>query len=276
MVYHGNCPDGWCAAFLALKRWPDLDVIPATHGQPAPVEALRGKHVLFLDFSYKRLILEELLGEVASLCIIDHHKTAEQEVRGVPPSPEFLSIFDTRRAACTLTWDTLYGGQRRPWYVQYVEDRDLGRHVLPQSRGVAAYLMALPHTYEGWVRLDALSLDHVKQLGNAIRLHIDRYVEQMVEERQLGTLQGYTVAIVNAPYPSISDVCVALCDHADIGLGWYERADNMLQFSLRSRNGVDVSEIAQHFNGGGHTNAAGFQLPREQGYATLDYIIQRA
>jgi nanoRNase/pAp phosphatase (c-di-AMP/oligoRNAs hydrolase) len=30
-------------------------------------------------------------------------------------------------------------------------------------------------------------------------------------------------------------------------------------FSLRSRNGLDVSKVAQHFGGGGHAAAAGFR-----------------
>lgn len=45
-----------------------------------------------------------------------------------------------------------------------------------------------------------------------------------------------------------------------VALGWWQRFDGKFQFSLRSRGDIDVSEIAKKFGGGGHKNAAGFQL----------------
>ncbi|MEA1914440.1 MAG: DHHA1 domain-containing protein, partial [Campylobacterota bacterium] len=38
------------------------------------------------------------------------------------------------------------------------------------------------------------------------------------------------------------------------------QSKNHVRVSLRSKNGVDVSHIANHFNGGGHTMAAGCTL----------------
>ena len=44
----------------------------------------------------------------------------------------------------------------------------------------------------------------------------------------------------------------------------YYDTPTVRRFSLRSTDlGVDVSEIARFFGGGGHRNAAGFEVPRD-------------
>lgn len=43
-------------------------------------------------------------------------------------------------------------------------------------------------------------------------------------------------------------------------VGWFQRADGTYQYSLRGAGEVDVSEIAKRWGGGGHCDAAGFQV----------------
>ena len=86
---------------------------------------------------------------------------------------------------------------------------------------------------------------------------------------------NYKVKIINALYMNISELAGELAQTADIGMGWFERGDGKIQFSLRSRSDVDVSEIAKLFNGGGHKNAAGFQLDIYPGRALIDSILNR-
>ena len=53
IVYHGDCPDGFGAAFAAWKRYGDeADYVPVNHGDPPP--DFRGRHVLVADFAYDR------------------------------------------------------------------------------------------------------------------------------------------------------------------------------------------------------------------------------
>jgi phosphoesterase RecJ-like protein len=53
---------------------------------------------------------------------------------------------------------------------------------------------------------------------------------------------------------------LASVDQADIAIVFREREDSLIEVSLRSRPGVDVSSIAQYFGGGGHPQAAGCSL----------------
>lgn len=270
IIYHRDCPDGFCAAFVAKKKYPEAELVGKTYGEPVPYELVTKKDVLVVDFSWRlREENDELASSTRSFRILDHHKTAQVTLKGAP-----YATFDMERSGAAITWDELFGGPR-PWYVNYVQDRDLWQWKLPRSREVSAYTMALPHTVEAWNKLDTLTAEQAANMGAGIVLHIAHYIEKAVAQRSMGFLDGHSVAIVNAQYMNISEVAEVLCTHAEIGAGWFERGDGMIQFSLRSRGELDVSAIAKKLGGGGHKNAAGFQLPLIRGRNVLDGILGR-
>jgi nanoRNase/pAp phosphatase (c-di-AMP/oligoRNAs hydrolase) len=45
-------------------------------------------------------------------------------------------------------------------------------------------------------------------------------------------------------------------------VGWFQNAEGKYVYSLRSRHGFDVSELAKKFGGGGHAGAAGFTVSK--------------
>lgn len=268
ILYHGDCPDGFCAAFIAKTQYPKAELIPCTYGVPPP--DVTGKDVLVVDFSWPRLQTLEISSKANSIRIFDHHKTAEKELEGLA-----FATFDMNRSGATLTWDLLFPGKERPWFVLYVEDRDLWRWALPNSKEISGYLMALPQTMEAWSILWDLDQAAAADYGTAIRLHIDHYIEKIVAQRRVGHFHDHPTLIVNAAYPNISDVCDALLTMQKgdgIALGWFERGDGRTQFSLRSRGELDVSAIARDHGGGGHKNAAGFELSRKSARALLDTL----
>ena len=268
VAYHGSCPDGWCAAFIAKKKYPNAELVPVSYGEPVDLARFGGQHVLVVDFSWPRSVTEAIRVAAKSLTIYDHHKTAQKELEGLD-----YAVFDMNRSGAGITWDMLNGSLSRPWYVRYVEDRDLWNWKLNSSREISGYLMALPMTIEAWDKLAFISPKQAVVAGEAIRLHIEHYVEGVVKNRVVSRFLNYTIALVNAPYLNISDVCEKLLDYADIGAGWFQRTDGLIQFSLRSRGDLDVSAIAKDFGGGGHKNAAGFQLPTREGRELVDSLM---
>jgi oligoribonuclease NrnB/cAMP/cGMP phosphodiesterase (DHH superfamily) len=275
IIYHNACPDGWCAAYLAAKRYPEAVLFPRDHGLEPPYESVEGKNVLVVDFSWRTREQNDKMAALAkSFRILDHHKTAQAVLEGAP-----YATFDMKRSGAGLTWDELLsvdkGGNfhRRPWYVDYVEDRDLWNWNLPNSRLVSAFLNTVPYTKEAW---DALpSLEEAVKSGEGSLRAIDNYVAQVVKQAQLGELCGKKTAVLNVPYAHCSEIGNVLAKEHGLSTTWFERGDGYLQFSLRGNGEVDVSEIAKSFNGGGHHNAAGFQLPLLEGRKILDDILRR-
>ena len=58
---------------------------------------------------------------------------------------------------------------------------------------------------------------------------------------------------------SFVDFAIAV-EGAVVGIAFCQYAENVFKASLRSANGFDVSEVAAHFGGGGHKQAAGCMI----------------
>lgn len=294
IITHNKCPDGWCAAFIAKKRYPEAEIMSLDHGSPTPFDLVAGKDVLVTDFSWSLREDNIKLHSIAkSFRILDHHKSAQEKLEGLD-----FAIFDMKRSGAGLAWDYLFGKDNefqdvqgfhfeepRPWYVDYVEDRDLWNWSLPGSKAVSAYLMSLPQTIEAWSALDILKVEYAEQIGIGILRHVDRYVREVAAEAQFSTwtvvVNGeptiYTVGIANAPYLNCSEVGHVLAQKAEVGMTWFERADGQTQFSLRSIGNIDVSLIVKQYGGGGggHKNAAGFRMSLREGRELIDIILCR-
>jgi oligoribonuclease NrnB/cAMP/cGMP phosphodiesterase (DHH superfamily) len=297
IIFHQNCPDGWCAAFIAKMKYPESALMGLNHGLPeSELESLfsfvEGKDVLMVDYSLRTRELNDRLNSVAkSFRILDHHKTAQAALEGAS-----YATFDMKRSGAGLAWDYLfgkdapmYGGevflQSRPWWVNYTEDQDLWNWALPDSQEINAWLMVQPRNIEVWNYITTLDTLTAKALGLGVRQYIEYYTRSVVAEAQEGVLmfegRNYRTAVLNIPYAGVSEAGNALVKAGyEIGLAWFERGDGITQFSLRSNKGaegggVDVSVIAKYYGGGGHRNAAGFQLSLQEGRDLVDKILGR-
>jgi phosphoesterase RecJ-like protein len=55
---------------------------------------------------------------------------------------------------------------------------------------------------------------------------------------------------------------ISAIDGSKVGMIFVEQADNHVKISWRAlEDGIDVSKVAKHFNGGGHAAAAGADIP---------------
>jgi len=136
--------------------------------------------------------------------------------------------------------------------------------------------MAQPYTIEAWTRIVWLPLDDVVARGEAVLAQVNQYVRMAAATAQYGELSGHRVAVVNAQYQNLADIGEAVLAEKKAGLflGWFERGDGKIHFSLYSRSdGPDVGAIAKEFDGGGHLHAAGFRAGVFGGRAILDLVL---
>jgi uncharacterized protein len=269
VIYHGNCPDGFASAWACHKHLDgDIEVVAGVFGHPPP--DVRGRDVLIVDFSYARATLVELKSKAQSLYVFDHHKSAESDLEGLD-----FCFFDMERSGAGLAWDLLpsvyddrVAPRPRPWLIDYVEDRDLWRFALPESRAVNDAIMVVPHELAAF---DALSLRDLADLaaeGRAIGKKVGAYADAVAGAgvRLVDGVFGFdAVPIVNAPHVMVSDLLALVLDRtgSPIAIAWAQRADGFYSYSIRSRGDVDASELARSHGGGGHRNAAGFRATRQ-------------
>lgn len=276
VLYHANCPDGFCAAWAAYTvLGDDAEYIPVQYGQDPP--DVGGNRVYIVDFSYKREVMRRILSAAHFVCVLDHHKTAEAELAGIvdefvlrpdlitnPPGSELPFVrFDMDKSGARLAWEYFHPKMDSPWLVDYVEDRDLWRWALPCSRDINAGLAAQPKDFATWCALDVDpdSRERMRFDGQAINRYADGLVDSICRGAREIDLGGHKILAANTSV-LFSDVAGKLAEGRPFGAAWFIRADGKRQWSLRSRDGgIDVSEIAKSFGGGGHRNAAGFEEP---------------
>jgi len=294
IIYHGNCYDGFTAAWVAWRKFSDAaDYYAAGYGQEPPWELIDGRNVYIVDFSYKRPVMLEVARRAAKLVVLDHHRTAEADLAGIEaetaePGSERSNVrvhFDMHRSGAMMALDYLFPntpGTPERQFVEYIQDRDLWQWKLPRSREVSAAIRLVPQTFEEWDGLPQQIVDYYKfQLlvgrGEASLATTDGYIRDITQPTALRRMVRFPVGeyttprmlnelvpCVNAPFWECSTLGERLCEGHPFSIVWWHRSDGKFQFSLRSRgeDAVDVSEIAKAFGGGGHRNAAGFQLDR--------------
>ena len=59
-IYHGNCADGFGAAWVVRRALGDnVEFVPGVYGFPNP-EHIEGRDIIMVDFSYKRPVLDKM------------------------------------------------------------------------------------------------------------------------------------------------------------------------------------------------------------------------
>lgn len=273
-ITHANCPDGHCCKWLLANAFPKAEFNDGYYGRTPP--DCTGRDVIIADFSYKRPDMESIYAACNSLVVLDHHKTAEVELAGFG-GPKAEVVFDMNKSGGRLTWEWLCRTDSAvgrlsgsytsaPWLVDYTEDRDLWRWQLKDSREVSAAIASYPKTVESWNALHdfapgpmSCEFSDLVGEGRAILRAESQIVDSHVRNAIEKEIAGHKVLVVNAT-TLFSDIAGRLAEGRPFGVCWFQRQDGQIQWSFRSRDGgVDVSEVAKRFGGGGHRNAAGAQ-----------------
>lgn len=274
-IYHGNCADGFGAAWVVRKFFgPDqVDFHAGFYGAEPP--DVTDRDVIMVDFSFKRPVLDAMRTKARSILILDHHKTAAEDLHGLPaPDDQYMrenmgisALFDMNRSGAGLAWDFFFPNEKRPALIDTIEDRDLWRFNLAHTREVQANVFSYPYDFHTWDYLMARGKDHMgiqdmAQEGSAIERKHHKDVAELVEaSKRRMVIGGYSVPVANLPYTLSSDAGHLMCN-GELFAACYMDTPRGRVFSLRSSDaGADVSEIAKRYGGGGHRNAAGFQMP---------------
>lgn len=259
IIYHADCVDGFTAAWAAWRTLGDGAAYwPAQHGQPAP--PVEGRDVVMVDFAYPRSTLLAMAARARSLIVLDHHKTALEQLSDLP----FVHL-DMQQSGAGLAWRHFHPERPLPRLVLAVEDGDLWRHRLPSTREIYLRLSFEPRTFANWDRVAAqldtdLGLAQFVGEGRVLEEEREFQVERLILRRQEVVLEGEVGLAVEAPSTVRSELGHRLAQlSGTFGLVWYGHGGGT-RVSLRSVGDYDVERLARRYGGGGHRNAAGFTL----------------
>lgn len=280
VFYHADCNDGFAAATVAWMALGDHDVtyVPINYKDEIDVAQLTDADVFILDFSFPVQTLGQIL-EVANRVVwLDHHKSALEDWLGREPveghagrieiTDRHHFRLDLTKSGAGLAWEYFFPADPMPTLIALIQDRDLWKFELPQSRAAYFALGQRDRSFAAWARLIRRPEElHYELLnGGAIEAYHDTQLRQMLAAttRRI-TLNDIDGLCANLPPMFASDAGHALAkESGTFGLTWYATTDARIACSLRSIGDFDVSALARLFGGGGHKNAAGFILPGDQ------------
>lgn len=292
-IYHGNCADGFGAAWVVRKALgDDVEFVAGVYGKEPP--DVTGKDVIMVDFSYNRDVLADMGRAANYVLILDHHKTARDDLACFDPfdagvrtdrtdgmgdhkelgwetaiyvakergAPRVAACFDMDHSGAMLAWNHFYPGQEPPQLLRHIEDRDLWLFKLDGTREIQANLFSYPYDFDAWDQLMAADVQTLRSDGAAIeRKHHKDVAELVAVTKRRLVIGGHDVPAASLPYTLTSDAGALMCQGEPFAACYWDTPDGRV-FSLRSTDeGLDVSEIAKTYGGGGHRNASGFRVP---------------
>jgi hypothetical protein len=264
VIYHKKCPDGFGAAYAAWKKFGDTATyIPAGYGDELP-EGLEGKEVYILDFSFEHGgTMEKLLATTKRVVAIDHHESARERTESIPEH-----LYDKERSGATIAWSYFHPDTPTPYFLKVIEDGDLYRYALPETRDVFSYLDVVPNDFTIWDALvqqledDTTRPAFLAKAATATEF-FEAFAKLSIEAAKKVRFEGYECYftttlpsitmrsyVAHELYEKLPPIALVVTAHPD-GFG----------VSIRSDQSVDVSAIATKYGGGGHPGSAGFFIP---------------
>lgn len=268
VLFHGNCYDGFGAAWACYKAFHPMNIqyLPLSYGQLKP-DIPEGANAYMVDFSYPRAELNKLLDTCGSLVVLDHHKTAQEDLEGFGANKKATVVFDMDRSGAVIAWQYFFRNRPVPLLLQYIQDRDLWKFSLPDSDVVHAYISSYPRTFEVYDELarqldDPEGLEDAKRAGASILRFKKQKVAEICDHAYLQEWEPYgKIPVVNSSC-FMSEVAHELLERypdSPFAAYYFDRPDKT-QWGLRSRKDFDCSVVAKIYGGGGHAQASGFEI----------------
>lgn len=271
VIYHHPCSDGTASAYVAWKylsnKFPEREVIyyKATFGNQPP--DVTGRNVLICDFSYRKDKLLSLIEQAKNLLIIDHHKSAEIDLKDIDGK---YKIFDMNHSGSVLTWMYFYSTNSIPLMIRYVEDRDIWKKEMENTDEFSSWFSTLPLEFEEYDKyLDDSKLKQmIIEKGLPYYEQNNQYINQSVVHSvpkfsKIGN-KYYFVCYVNSTIlkSDIGNKIFDIYPMIDFSVVYsINDFNDTTSFSLRStEKRTDVSQIAFNFGGGGHKCASGVRI----------------
>jgi oligoribonuclease NrnB/cAMP/cGMP phosphodiesterase (DHH superfamily) len=271
VIYHGDCIDGYASAFACYyynkinKTKKKITYIAGVYQKRPPM--VSNKNVLICDFSYKNKTLKEMIKDANKLIILDHHKSAEKDLRDIDTQHKHFNI---KHSGAYITWAYFFGEKNIPMMIHYIQDNDIFKKEFSETKAFTSFIFNIPKTFDAYEKF--LNDDYINKtvipIGEGMIKQNETYINEGVKKAAVNFLfidnKLYFVATVNTSimkseignqlFNTYEHINFAICYSKNIYTG-------ETYLSLRSIDkATDVEEIASKFGGGGHRNAAGLSV----------------
>ncbi len=265
VIYHGQCRDGFTAAWAAWKKFGSrADYVPVVWTNLSEqIPEMKDKEIYFLDYVPVQEKLDSIARRNTSVQIIDHHKSRQAEAESLKNS-----VFDLKHSAAVLSWKFFHPGTPVPQLCLYVEDSDIWKWEIPNAAEVLdAVDLKREFDFAVWDSIaadleDPITRKQYEEQGAIIARYRRKVTETIIQEHaQLVSFEGHEIYAINAPRYFKSELGNMLATRKPPFAVVWSQTPVEISVSLRSVGGFDLIPIAAKYGGGGHPAASNFRLP---------------
>lgn len=267
-IHHTDL-DGLSAASHVVRAQKDVRCIPFNYEGDLPFDKVQVGDTLYLvDISIGEKDVETFksLCKRAEVIWCDHHATSLETLENHPELySKFRGLVDKEFCGSMLTYMFLNNcsSEDVPYWVFLVDDFDCWKMEDPLSMAFmyATQVEDMSPGSKLWDDVDSPSfMEDLLILGEKIEKFMNGKYEaeqRHVREATLSDFPRRTFAVLNTSYFG-SQVFGDLLDRYDACVVYRETAEGYKYSIYSPEDGMDVSEVAKSFGGGGHIHAAGF------------------
>lgn len=269
VIYHKNCLDGFTSAFVAYLFFKKYGKRIKYHAESAHATSfpldIKGKNVIVFDLAYPLKLYSKMKKIVKNIEVHDHHVTNKEKLKY-----DDNAFFNMKKSGAMLAWEYFFGKNKPPLLIRHIEDNDLGKWKLPQTRelitaiGIHYTLEPTQYNFRKWEWLLKMTeIKKLKKLGyyyNREKFYNIDKISKNTIFKKMGKLR---VGVINNSGNSgdianyIANKYKKKCDFALV-FSYNLQYDNYICVLRSIKKNVDVSKIATKHGGGGHKMASAF------------------
>lgn len=266
VVHHKPCNDGEAAAGLFDYYCDNISFI-GIHPKDnlltdESIHILTDKNVVFVDICFPPMVMSLVSKLVKKAIVLDHHITNQE---ALPEDMENIKFhFEMGVPGCHLAWQYLRGDVPMPLAIKYIGMYDVFKHKEDLNAVYFNVAFEKPKTLLGWRPIiddDDNYVQNTIARGDIVFEYKQSVLNTMAEKVEYCDWNDVRIAMINVPYPWVSDMGELLCETNPrnmVAVIWNKQMTGPFVLSFRSNEhvGPDVAKIAQQFGGGGHKHAA--------------------
>lgn len=296
VLYHYPCTDGIFAALAMYHHYKcqntDEEIMFIPHSTFKPLDLnewyFDQNNVWLLDYvGPNKEFLKTLCSKSKTVSVIDHHSGAQELLESCSnKNLDFINLkivaFNTAFSAAMLTlnhFKTIKPDSSLYRMFEYVQDNDLWKHQLIQSKEFSAGFRALnlnmdyqKNTGIFGQLLQLTSADIIQEGLKAIELENKCHDKDISNSHNI-SIQGFGNCLATfTTHPEFSsglgNKLAKMSQDLNmlpVGIVYYNIGDQPKNYkiSIRSLGSYDVSKIARKYHGNGHLNSAGFLVAKD-------------
>jgi len=269
--------DGHCSGAILSRRYPEAEMIAYNYfyDNARSLDKIgKDEEVIFADVMPIKENLLGVLNKTKNVVLLDHHASSLRDLRELGIELAGKQTEDGI-GACVLVWQYCYPELAVPDGVRWIGEYDAWERNssnIAFNYGIKSHF-TFPSSkiWDDVLSGDPTTVSRIIDSGTHVMFYLRSWYKRVVRSYSItGTVDGHSAILINQ-----GAVDSAIFDQAEGAFDIYIRAvfgkgAKWLISITTNRDDLDVSRIANKYDGGGHAKSSGFAVKSLDEFFIMD------